>query len=173
MILTLPFVLGFIASASARCGTRKPSEEMKTLHAKYQAMGGNSAKLPMRQVENFVINTYVHIITAGSTKEEGSVNETQIYSQVKKYLVPLALHYHRAKFQLLQINVLNNAYTGTGFSFNLVTVVNVMNATWREIDQDSQLEYEMKSQLRQGYYRDLNVYIDTIAVNEEHLLGYA
>lgn len=72
------------------------------------------------------------------------------------------------------MNVLNDAYNATGFSFNLVSGTNIKNATWRSIEPESDLEYEMKSKLRKGKYRDLNLYIDSIApVDGRQLLGYA
>lgn len=73
------------------------------------------------------------------------------------------------------MDVLNNAYAPAGFSFNLVDVDVVVNSTWRRIQYGSQVEYEMKSTLRQGAYNTLNLYLDTIAPfnSEFALLGYA
>lgn len=95
MILTLPIVIGLIASVSARCGTRKPSEDIKALHTIYRAKEANSAKRPaVRQAEEYVIDTYVHIIVAGSTKEDGYVDESQIYDQVKIFCLLCIAHLH-------------------------------------------------------------------------------
>jgi hypothetical protein len=70
--------------------------------------------------------------------------------------------------------VLNNGYASSGFSFNLVDVINVLNSSWRLIEEGSAIEYEMKSELRRGRYQDLNIYLDTIApANGDQLLGYA
>lgn len=84
MILTLPIVIsGLIASVSARCGTRKPSEDVKALHTIHRAKEANAAKRPtVRQAEEYVVDTYVHIILAGSTGEDGYVDESRIYDQV-------------------------------------------------------------------------------------------
>lgn len=57
-----------------------------------------------------------------------------------------------------------------------MNTLDILNATWRSIEMDSQIEYEMKSRLRQGRYQDLNIYIDTIAPvkpDDDRLLGYA
>ena len=73
------------------------------------------------------------------------------------------------------MDVLNQAYAPTGFSFNLVKTIDVLNSSWRLIKYGSQTEYEMKSVLRRGNYNDLNIYLDTIAPADDGgtILGYA
>lgn len=88
MIISLPIVIGLIASVSARCGTRKPSKDVKALHTIYRAKEANSAKRPtVRQAEAYVVDTYVHIIVSGNTTEDGYVEESQIYDQVKIFFL--------------------------------------------------------------------------------------
>jgi hypothetical protein len=73
------------------------------------------------------------------------------------------------------VDVLNERYAPAGFSFNLIDIFDIDNSSWRQVKYRSQQEYQMKSQLRQGGYRDLNLYLDTIAPlpNGVELFGYA
>jgi len=152
MLSVIPVLLGLTALVSARCGTGPPSESMKALHAGYQAQRAGGAKGPLpRQVVQFDIDTYVHVILGDNG--EGDVPESQINDQ---------------------ITILNEKYASTGFYFTLQPINYVTNQEWRSIAYQSDTEYEMKSTLRQGRYQDLNIYLDTIApANGMTLLGYA
>lgn len=73
------------------------------------------------------------------------------------------------------MQVLNDKYQGTGFSFNNANTSYTNKPAWRNIEAGSNTEYTMKSSLRKGKYSDLNIYVDSIAPNEdgEQALGYA
>lgn len=92
------------------------------------------------------INVYMHIITSGSA---GQVSSSQINSQM---------------------NVLNNAYAGTGFSFRLAGTDTTNNSSWYNLSSGSSAERAMKTSLRKGSMDDLNVYTANLSGG---LLGWA
>ncbi len=57
-----------------------------------------------------------------------------------------------------QINVLNSAYAGTGFSFQLASISYTDNATWFAAGPDTSAEAAMKASLRVGDAGELNLY---------------
>ncbi|SPO20999.1 related to metalloprotease [Ustilago trichophora] len=70
-----------------------------------------------------------------------------------------------------QIEVLNDDYKAYGFSFNLNTTNRVNNTQWyKNISPDTNLQTEMKSALRKGDEKTLNLY--SVDFNNG-LLGYA
>lgn len=154
MLCIFPILLGLCALVSARCGTPQPNESIKALHAAYQAHEAASAKQPARRQAGYAINTYINVIVSGVSEDEGNIPQSWIDNQ---------------------LDVLNQAYSNTGFTFNLIDVVYILNASWRQIQYASDTEYAMKSELRRGNYNDLNVYLDTIAPTPQgdQLLGYA
>lgn len=59
-----------------------------------------------------------------------------------------------------QVNVLNTAYAPHGFQFAPVTVTRRINASWWGLPLGgSAAETEMKTQLRRGTAKDLNIYV--------------
>ncbi|MCM2315377.1 MAG: zinc metalloprotease [Thermoanaerobaculia bacterium] len=94
-----------------------------------------------------VINVYVHNITRSNGT--GGATSQMINSQM---------------------NVLNSAYAGTGWSFNLVSAQDVPNDTWYTVGYGSPAETAMKTALRQGSADDLNMYFANIGGG---LLGWA
>ena len=80
-----------------------------------------------------VINVYFHVVSNGTA---GNVSDTQITNQM---------------------NVLNAAFSGTGWSFNRVATTRTSNATWYTGCYGSS-ESAMKNALRQGTADDLNIY---------------
>jgi hypothetical protein len=69
-----------------------------------------------------------------------------------------------------QVNVLNAAYAGSGFQFNLVGTDRTNNAAWFEQLVPGKLEKDMKTPLHEGGYWDLNVYTADLGGG---LLGWA
>ncbi|KAL2834878.1 hypothetical protein BDW59DRAFT_177142 [Aspergillus cavernicola] len=142
-------LLGFssLASAITRCGSAPPSDAIRALHSEYEAEE-NSTSAPEnrdRITLSTTIDTYVHIIQ----HESAPVDLTA------------------------RISVLNTRFadSNTGFMFNLVSQQDVQNDNWRNVEPGSPQELDMKSTLRQGRYRDLNIYVDTIS--DGSILGYA
>ena len=82
------------------------------------------------------INVYFHVVNKGSGIANGDVPTSMITSQM---------------------NVLNSAFAGTGWSFTLVSTTRTTNTTWYNGCYGSS-ETAMKSALRQGTADDLNIY---------------
>ncbi|RJS45029.1 zinc metalloprotease [Nocardioides cavernaquae] len=93
-----------------------------------------------------VVPTYVHVITNGTA---GNVSSTRIAQQM---------------------TVLNNAYAGSGLSFNLVATDYTNNASWYTVGYGTTAERQMKTALHRGTKDDLNIYIANIGGG---LLGWA
>jgi hypothetical protein len=73
---------------------------------------------------------------------------------------------------------LNNAFANTGFQFKLILDKNSDPAfsrknrpEWLNLQDKSKEELEMKRQLRQGHYRDSNIYYTTL--KEDGRAGWA
>jgi hypothetical protein len=94
---------------------------------------------------DITINTYVHVITDGP---KGATAQ-MVYDQM---------------------DVLNSAYAGTGFQFNLVDIDFTNNASWYAVGYGSTAERQMKQALREGGAGDLNMYFAGIG---NGLLGWA
>jgi hypothetical protein len=100
------------------------------------------------------IPTYVHVISRGTSPEEGNVPAAQIQQQIA---------------------VLNKSFAGgyggadTGFSFRLDGVTRTVNADWFAMGYGSRAERLAKSALRQGGANALNIYL----TNGGGLLGWA
>lgn len=94
------------------------------------------------------INVYFHVIRRGTGTSNGDVPASWITNQ---------------------INVLNAAYSGTGWSFTLVSTTRTTNSSWFTGCYGSS-ETAMKNALRQGTADDLNVYSCSPSGG---ILGYA
>lgn len=94
------------------------------------------------------INVYFHVIRRGTGVSNGDVTSTMITNQM---------------------NVLNAAYAGTGWSFTLVSTTRTTNSTWFTGCYGSS-ETTMKNTLRQGTADDLNIYSCSPSGG---ILGYA
>jgi hypothetical protein len=115
------------------------------LRAKPGTGGGGGGSTTPPQTGG-VINVYVHVITDGVN---GALSASQITAQM---------------------NVLNAAYAGTGWSFNLVSTDTTANASWYNLSYGSSAESQMKNALRQGTADDLNLYFANLGGG---LLGWA
>ncbi|QTH63279.1 zinc metalloprotease [Psychrosphaera ytuae] len=141
-----------------RCGTPHPSAreaELKEAHFKQLRTAkrgkpgggdGGGSDQP-RAAGSVVIDVYFHVIT--DTSGNGALSSQDINAQM---------------------NVLNDAYQNTPFTFNLVSTQTVANNAWYTAGYGSQAEAQMKSALRQGDASDLNFY--TIKAGDG-LLGWA
>lgn len=91
------------------------------------------------------VNVYFHVITSGTAGDvSGDVTA--------------------------QLDVLNDAFAGTGFSFVNAGVDKTDNASWYNLVQGSSAERSMKTALRKGTMDDLNIYTANL---QNDLLGWA
>jgi len=118
-----------------RCGTRTPSEDEANRIDKFVNDQRSSGTVP--QVTGAAIPVYFHVINKGLGIENGDVSDAMIQDQ---------------------INVLNLAYAGTGYSFNLVAVDRTTQTTWFNACDSSSNEQAMKTALRKGTAATLNIY---------------
>ncbi|MDS4041602.1 MAG: zinc metalloprotease [Candidatus Competibacter sp.] len=145
-----PFVLNghtwvdqksFIDSG-ARCGTRIPDEieiqNIETELARYQA----SRLFLSRAPGSVVIPVYVHIINNGPGIENGNLPYEQIYRQI--------------------YDVLNPAYAGTPFVFELIQIDRTTNSAWYTMTPGSMAEKQAKEALHQCGAGALNLYTANI-----------
>jgi hypothetical protein len=142
---TVPFVWDGVeyvnqkafVESGRRCGSALDMETVRDferdfkLRLEERAAAGEDAS----KVTAVTINVYVHVIRT-STGSGGPTSQ-QMTSQ---------------------INVLNSAYAGTGFSFNVVSTDFTNNSTWYTAGYGTTAERQMKSALRQGGAADLNIY---------------
>ena len=91
---------------------------------------------PTPTPQQVTIDVYWHVINQGSTVANGNILDSMIADQM---------------------TVLNAAYSGTGFSFRLVSTTRTTNATWYTGCYGSS-EMPMKTALHQGTAEDLNIY---------------
>lgn len=95
-----------------------------------------------------VINVYWHVVRSGTGVSNGDITTQMINDQM---------------------NVLNAAYAGWGWTFNLISTDRTTNSTWYTGCYGSS-ESAMKSALRQGSADDLNIYSCSPSGG---ILGYA
>jgi hypothetical protein len=131
-----------------RCGTRHPDEiTAEAIDASVRRfMEGKGAALART---GGTINVYFHVIRRGTGIANGDIPNSQITAQ---------------------IDVLNDAYAATGWSFRLVGTTRTTNATWYTMGYDSSAEQQAKNALRQGSADDLNIYSADLGGG---LLGWA
>jgi hypothetical protein len=123
------------------CGSteEKVPSSLKEAHLRHAKR--DAAPFPMirRQAGNStVIPTYFHVVS--TTGNANSVQEALLQDQ---------------------LDVMNKAYSSTGFSFQLVDTDFTANNAWAEIDVTSSDDSDMmamKNKLRKGKYSELNVY---------------
>ena len=126
------FVENFKCGAHQHKFERQSDEEKSAANGKPPSGGGGGSSVP-----GGVVNVYFHVINKGTGIANGDIPDSQIDSQ---------------------ISVLNQAYAGTGWSFNLVSVDRTTNAAWYTMGPNTAAEDAAKVALRQGTADDLNVY---------------
>lgn len=137
-------------SGSDRCATPTPPEsKIRAVEAEIAAAGITRAP------GDTTINVYVHVINRGTGISNGDISSQMIDDQ---------------------INVLNQAYSGTtggtntSFRFVLAGVTRTTNSSWFTATYNTTAEAQMKAQLRQGTADDLNLYTNGMGGG---LLGWA
>jgi hypothetical protein len=95
------------------------------------------------------VNVYFHVINKGSSAADGNLSDQQVQAQMA---------------------VLNAAFQGAKFSLELAAVTRTTNSTWYNLAQGSTAERQMKTALRRGTAKDLNIYSANL---QNNLLGWA
>ncbi len=95
------------------------------------------------------IPTVFHVISEDGTPANGNISDALVNAQMQ---------------------VLNNAFAASGFSFSLQSINRVTNAAWYPIVYGSATERAMKSALRVGGLGTLNIYTGDLS---DDLLGWA
>ncbi len=156
---TLPWTFRGVTYPSQRhfvenfkCGAEKykfarQADEEKFIDFARGKPGGGGGTPPT--VTGGVIDVYFHVINKGSGAANGDIPNSQITDQM---------------------NVLNAAFAGTGWSFNLVSTDRTTNAAWYTAGPGTAAEAAMKGALRQGTADDLNIYANNMGGG---LLGWA
>jgi pregnancy-associated plasma protein-A len=149
----------FIESG-ARCATRhvdeiEGEEVEKTIRKATNERGGSGGQGNSNTYEVAAstipgsISVYFHVINKGSGIANGDVPDSLITAQ---------------------INVLNAAYAGSGFSFLLADTDRTTHTTWYTAGPGSQAETQMKTTLHRGGKEALNIYTNNPGGG---LLGWA
>jgi hypothetical protein len=153
---TLPWTFRGVTYPSQRyfvenfkCGAHTFKFDRQSDEEKDKAAGLRIDDVAAAAKTSGTINVYFHVINKGTGIANGDVPDSMITSQ---------------------INVLNAAYAGTGWSFNLVATTRTTNATWYTMQPNSTAETQAKNALRQGTADDLNIYSASIGGG---LLGWA
>ncbi len=148
--------------AGARCATLPPTAaeaarverqigpQLRALRAA-RGINGNKGPPPGGgnvTVKRGTIDVYFHVIAA-APGGAGDVPDTMIANQ---------------------IDVLNAAYAGTGWSFNLIGTDRTYSSSWFRMGPGTGPERQAKAALRQGSADDLNIYT---ANPSQGLLGWA
>ncbi|MFZ5439285.1 MAG: pre-peptidase C-terminal domain-containing protein, partial [Myxococcota bacterium] len=126
------------------CATHTVSEAMR------QQISQRLAALSVAEISTpRPLQTWVHVINTGTSESQGNVSQAAIDSQ---------------------INVLNQSYASSGWSFVLAGVDRTTNSTWYTVQPDTTAERNMKTALRKGGPDTLNIYLANIGGG---LLGWA
>jgi hypothetical protein len=131
------------------CPVHPSEEEKAAMESDFEARSANRAGGDESNVTGGTINVYFHVVNRGAGLSNGDISSTMINDQ---------------------IGVLNMAFAGTGWSFNLVSVDRTTNSTWYTGCANSTTENTMKNALHQGTADDLNIYTCNLGSG---LLGYA
>ena len=137
---------------NGRCTTPKLSEieiadierQVEVFRTNQKAANGGFES----NVTGGTIPVYWHVIRSGTGTNQGNITDAQIAQQIQ---------------------VLNAAYAGTGWSFTLAATTRTTNSTWYTCSGGS-CETQMKNALRQGSADDLNIYSNNMGGG---LLGWA
>jgi hypothetical protein len=138
------FVENFKCGAHKYKFDKQTDEEKDIAGGKGKPGGGGGTSVP-----GGVVSVYFHVINAGTGIANGDIPDSQINAQM---------------------NVLNSAYAGTGWSFNLVATDRTTNASWYTMQPGTAAETQAKSALHAGTADDLNLYSANIGGG---LLGWS
>ena len=130
------------------CGTDHDPQKIAAAEKDFAEQLLKLQETPWMEVPGGVINVYFHVVNKGTGISNGDISSQMINAQ---------------------IDVLNAAYSGWGWTFNLVSTDRTTNATWFNGCYGSS-ETAMKNALHKGTARDLNIYTCNPSSG---ILGYA
>jgi hypothetical protein len=138
--------------SGARCSTRHVTDDEKRFEdqvvTRYKTRRLMNGQPTMRTAASVAIPVYFHVISDVASSA-GNVSEEAIAKQ---------------------ISVLNAAYSGTPFVFELKLITRTTNALWYSMTYGSTAETQAKNALRQGGADALNIYSANLGGG---LLGWA
>ncbi|GFH55044.1 zinc metalloprotease [Chaetoceros tenuissimus] len=130
------------------CGTPDPTAEEQAQAQKavenwrtVKAASAADGLIAATTTPQVIIPTYVHLIYGKHPSE----NEVIAAGDAQR-----------------QIDVMNDAFDGSGFSFNLIEVKQIQNPSWWTATKDSTEEIDMKSQTRVGGPEELNIWFNAV-----------
>ncbi|KAH8587114.1 hypothetical protein B0O99DRAFT_584917 [Bisporella sp. PMI_857] len=139
LLLLLPL---YAAAQFLRCATSEPKPDLVATHSNQSAIdAANRLNGVEATIEKHTVDTYIHIISSGKNESQGNIPDSKLKAQ---------------------IDVLQKAFNGAGFAFAVKNVTRIERKEWFPLIIDG-TEQTIKGFLRQGRYKDLNVYFDTIS----------
>ncbi|KAF8462926.1 extracellular metalloprotease [Kalaharituber pfeilii] len=138
------FFASLVATAFGKrgCGAPDPSDELRAQAARFAAEA-REGTVRISQ-EAITVDTWFHVVSSGSSISQGNVPDSQLQAQ---------------------LNVLNEDFASAGITFRLAGTTRTVNSQWA-MDRN---EVAMKTALRKGDYKTLNVYFQQLRTG---LLGY-
>ncbi|KAI5359025.1 Putative peptidase M43, pregnancy-associated plasma-A [Septoria linicola] len=130
-LFALVAAAGLASADLIRCGTSEPN----ATHKAEMNEAFFAADISRVVAQAVSVNTYVHIVTTSA--KSGRYTRAQAEEQMR---------------------VMNDAYSSFGISFNTQAIDITVNNAWAAAGQGSSAERQMKQNLRQGSYADLNLY---------------
>ncbi|HEX6126774.1 MAG TPA: zinc metalloprotease [Pyrinomonadaceae bacterium] len=124
-------------SGERYCPVHPSDEELGEMERDFAHRKAELGRLGAAEATGGTINVYFHVIRRGTGISNGDVPDSMINQQ---------------------ISVLNSAFAGTDWTFNLAATTRTTNTTWFNNCGSSTTETQMKNALRQGSADDLNIY---------------
>jgi hypothetical protein len=116
------------------CLTRDPGDLERAAIAAHLELAGHTTA---RGATEDIVAVHVHVIRRDTSVAGGNVSDHQV---------------------MAQLDVLNAAYAGTGFQFQLASIDRTTNPDWYSMGVRSDAEARAKHELRRGGPRELNLY---------------
>ncbi|OAA55081.1 metalloprotease 1 [Cordyceps fumosorosea ARSEF 2679] len=129
-------VFGAALREFEECGTEEPGPEMRVVAAQMAAdeRAASAVKVDAKRASDIDIPTYIHVVSSSKSESDGNIPDSTVNAAISS---------------------MNDGYSGSGFQFSVQKITRTVNADW---SNNKNLE-TMKSKLRQGDFRTLNIYI--------------
>ncbi|EOD43825.1 putative metalloprotease protein [Neofusicoccum parvum UCRNP2] len=153
MLFKNSFIAVLMAAATAmaqrpRCDAPEPSEELLEISREMglREAAARESSVKARQASSISVPVWFHVVSASSTEADGNIPDAKIADQ---------------------LDVLNAHYAPHSVSFTHAGTTRTVNRGWA----DDGNELAMKTSLRRGDYKTLNVYLQRTLTR--NALGYA